>query len=69
MGIDAIPFAHRGLETLTFSTGSLNRATLAVHSAGDVADNLDADALDRVARLAAKLVVDLSVSTEIRSRS
>lgn len=54
MGIDSIPFAHRGVDCLTFSSGSLNRATLAIHSAGDVADNLDAATLEEGARLAAE---------------
>jgi len=40
IGVDAIPFVHRGIECVTFSSGSLGRETLAVHSAKDVADNL-----------------------------
>lgn len=60
VGIDAIPFHHRGLECLTFSSGSLNRATLAVHSAGDVAGNLDPDTLARVAELARRVCHELS---------
>lgn len=53
MGIDSIPFAHRGFECLTFSSGSLGRATLAIHSAGDVAENLDRETLHRAAQLGA----------------
>lgn len=60
MGIDAIPFHHRGVDCLTFSSGSLGRATLAVHSAGDVADHLDPETLARIARLARAVVVELS---------
>jgi len=59
MGIDGIPFHHRGVECLTLSSGSLGRATLAVHSAGDVADHLDRGALERVARLAGAIVLDV----------
>jgi len=59
MGIDAIPFHHRGVQCLTFASGSLGRATLAVHSAGDVADHLDGETLVRIARLARAVVVDL----------
>ncbi len=60
MGVDAIPFAHRGVDCLTLASGSLGRAVLAVHSAGDRAENLDADALDRVARLSAGLALELA---------
>jgi Zn-dependent M28 family amino/carboxypeptidase len=52
MGVDAIPFHHRGVPCLTFSSGSLGRATAAVHSSADVADNLDAATLARVASIA-----------------
>jgi hypothetical protein len=52
VGIDTIPFAHRGIESITLSSGSLNRATFAVHSARDVAAHLSAETLERVARLA-----------------
>ncbi len=41
MGIDSIPFAHRGVECLSISSGSLGRATLAIHSAHDRAEYLD----------------------------
>ena len=60
MGIDSIPFAHRGIDCLTFASGSLNRATLAVHSAGDVAELLDRDTLRRAAQLAASVAEDLA---------
>ena len=59
MGVDAIPFHHRGVGCLTFSSGSLGRATLAVHSAGDVADHLDRETLVRVTRLARAVALDL----------
>lgn len=52
LGIDAIPFAHRGLECLTLASGSLGRATMSVHSSADVADNLDPAALAAVYHLA-----------------
>lgn len=54
IGVDAIPFHHRGVPCLTFSSGALDRATIAVHSRHDVADHLDAATLEAVARLAAE---------------
>jgi acetylornithine deacetylase/succinyl-diaminopimelate desuccinylase-like protein len=60
MGIDAIPFAHRGVDCLTFSSGSLGRATIAIHSAGDVAENLDRATLLEVTRLAAALALEMA---------
>ncbi len=59
MGVDAIPFAHRGVPCLTLASGSLGRAVLAVHSAGDVAGNLDRAALERAARLTAEMAVEI----------
>jgi len=52
MGIDAIPFAHRGIDCLTLSSGSLGPAVWAVHSAGDRPELLDPSTLARVAGLA-----------------
>lgn len=60
MGVDAIPFHHRGVGCLTFSSGSLGRATLAVHSKKDVADHLDGETLVSVARLARAVARDLA---------
>lgn len=60
MGIDAIPVAHRGLPCLTLSSGSLGRATLAVHSAGDRAENLDPATLEAVYRLAEAMAARLA---------
>lgn len=51
MGVDAIPFRHRGVECVTFASGELSKATMAVHSANDVADNLDTETLERLYRL------------------
>ena len=59
MGIDAIPFAHRGVPCLTVSSGSLDRATMAVHSAKDRADHLDATTLERAARLGREILLEL----------
>lgn len=59
IGIDAIPFAHHALPCLTLSSGALDRATISVHSARDVAAHLDGPALERVARLALEIVADL----------
>ena len=60
MGIDAIPFAHRGLPCLTLASGSLGRAAMSVHSAADVADHLDRTALEQAARVAAGMAVELA---------
>jgi hypothetical protein len=62
MGIDAIPFAHRGLQCLTLSSGSLDRATMAVHSANDVAEHLDAETLAEVASLAVETLKELTTT-------
>jgi hypothetical protein len=59
MGIDAIPFSHRGVPCLTLSSGSLDRATISVHSANDVADHLDEATLERVVRLSREIVAEL----------
>ena len=59
MGVDAIPFAHRGLPALTLASGSLGRASMSVHSAADTADHLDARAIDEAARLAAGMALEL----------
>jgi hypothetical protein len=60
IGIDAIPFDHRGVGCLTLSSGSLDRATLSVHSANDVARHLDAQTLARVASLGLAIAVDIA---------
>lgn len=52
MGIDSIPFAHRGIECLSISSGSLGRATLAIHSSGDKAEYLDLRTMAEALRLA-----------------
>jgi len=51
VGVDGIPFVHRGIECVTFSSGSLGRETMAVHSAKDVANNLCERSLENVYRL------------------
>jgi hypothetical protein len=60
MGVDAIPFVHRGIECVTLSSGSLGRATVAVHSAGDVAENLDAATLAEVCALGRTAAIELA---------
>jgi Zn-dependent M28 family amino/carboxypeptidase len=60
MGIDAIPFHHRGVPCLTFSSGSLGRAAIAVHSSADVAEHLDPSMLGRVAELARQVAQRLT---------
>lgn len=67
MGIDSIPFAHRGVECLSLASGSLDRATLAIHSAGDVADHLDRAAVGRALDLAVGVAEALCRSPEERA--
>lgn len=62
LGVDAIPFAHRGLDSITLASGSFGRAVLAVHSAGDVAANLSQEALERAAGLALRMGERLSAA-------
>ena len=64
MGVDAIPFAHRGLPALTLASGSLGRASMSVHSARDVAEHLDRTALDEAARLALGMALELLAQEE-----
>ncbi len=63
LGIDAIPFAHRGVPCLTLASGSIGRSVLAVHSRRDVAGNLDPAALQRVAALARGILHELARTT------
>jgi hypothetical protein len=60
IGIDSIPFAHRGVPCLTLSSGSLGRATMSVHSVNDRAEHLDPDTLAEIADLAVKILIDLA---------
>ena len=60
MGIDAIPFARRNLPCLTLSSGSLDRATMSVHSANDTAEHLDPDTLAEIADLAYETLIELT---------
>jgi len=62
IGIDAIPFAHRGVPCLTLASGSLGRATISVHSSRDVADHLDPATLERVARLGREMALEIAAS-------
>jgi len=59
LGIDAIPFAHRGIPCLTIASGSLGRATMAVHSKHDTVENLDPATLDRIADLVYETSIEL----------
>lgn len=66
-GVDAIPFVHRGIECLTFASGSLDRATMSVHSAADRPEHLDRPTLETVTRLARATARALSQSPQIQS--
>ena len=59
IGIDSIPFAHRGIPCLTLSSGSLGRATMSVHSVNDKAEHLDPDSLAQIADLAYETLIEL----------
>jgi Zn-dependent M28 family amino/carboxypeptidase len=61
MGVDAIPFAHRGIPCLTLTSGSLGRASMSVHSRNDRVENLDGPALSRVHALVGEIVQALAV--------
>ena len=67
MGIDAIPFAHRGIPCLTLASGSLGRATMSVHSANDRAEHLDPDTLAEIADLAFETMMELAANSLERS--
>ena len=43
MGVDAIPFVHRGVPCLTLTSGSLGAASLSVHSKHDRFEHLDGE--------------------------
>lgn len=60
MGIDAIPFAHRGIQCVSLASGSLGREVMAVHSRHDVGTNLDPRALDEAATLTIAIAVHVS---------
>lgn len=59
MGVDAIPFVHRGVPCLTLTSGSLGAASLSVHSKNDRFEHLDGEVLEQVARLATLIVTEL----------
>lgn len=66
MGIDAIPFVHRGIECLTLSSGSLDRATLAVHSRHDTAEHLSGEVLSQAFLLASEMIRRLASHASVR---
>ncbi|MCP4200448.1 MAG: M28 family peptidase [bacterium] len=62
MGVDAIPFVNRGIDCLTLASGSLSPAVAAVHSPRDCGENLDPDALEKVARLTQMMIRRLAAT-------
>lgn len=60
MGIDAIPFAHRGIECLTLASGDLRPGIFAIHSRRDLPENLDRRAMERTAGLALATLEELA---------
>jgi hypothetical protein len=68
MGIDAIPFVHRGIDCLTLASGSLCGAAAAVHSHRDHGENLDPEVLGEVAALAEAIILQLAKAGPSRAR-
>ena len=68
MGIDAIPFARRGIECLTLASGRLGPALLAVHSSRDLPDHLDLEALERTATLSLALLQEVAAEGDPSDR-
>lgn len=60
IGIDSMPFEQARIPCVSWSSGSLGRATLAIHSAGDVAPNLDAETLGTVGALGSEMALEMA---------
>ncbi len=59
-GLEQTPVSHHGIEVVTVHSGKLGRPVLAVHSAGDVLENIDPDALGRCGRLGSEVLEALA---------
>jgi hypothetical protein len=64
MGVDAIPFVHRGVPCLTLTSGSLGAASLSVHSKNDRFEHLDGAVLEQVAQLVKATAVVLTLADQ-----
>ncbi|RKU20268.1 hypothetical protein C6500_09195 [Candidatus Poribacteria bacterium] len=51
VGLDSIPIANRGFETVTLTAGNVGRAALKVHSRQDKSDFLNVESLQQVGEL------------------
>jgi hypothetical protein len=60
LGVDALPFARRGIECLTVASGDLRPAILAIHSPRDLPGNLERGAMERTAGLALETLAVLA---------
>jgi len=49
--MDHIPFSYHGYQSITISSGGLNKAVLSMHSKNDVIENIDTKALENCFRL------------------
>ena len=56
VGLDSIPIASRGFETVTLTAGDASRATLRVHSKRDRSDLLNIESLQQVGELIVDVV-------------
>ena len=56
VGLDSIPIASRGFETVTLTAGAVGRAALKIHSKQDRCDLLDAESLQQVGELIVNVI-------------
>ncbi len=51
VGVDAIPIAYQGFETISFSSRVWSRAIFCIHSSRDVPENINLNSLEQLAKL------------------
>ena len=56
VGLDSIPIASRGFETVTLTAGDVGKVALKIHSAQDKCDLLDIESLQQVGELIADVI-------------
>ena len=56
VGLDSIPIASRGFETVTLTAGDVGRAALKVHSKRDKSDLLSVESLQQVGELIVNVI-------------
>ena len=62
VGLDSIPIASRGFETVTLTAGSVDRAALKIHSKRDRSDLLNVERLQQVGELIVDVIERTAVS-------